>query len=105
MNTTTNIIVSDFDGGYCFIDQDNPMIQIAAYVNNKYLISTDGGSNFVYLEKNDRGEFINQWIMITQQIFYMQEIVPEHSFDTLVPAVAEEESPNKFRFRNSDRIQ
>ena len=59
MNTTTNIIASDFDGGYCFIDQDNPMIQIAAYVNNKYLISTDGGSNFVYLEKNDRGEFIN----------------------------------------------
>ena len=59
MNATTNIIANDHDGGYCFIDEDNPTIQIATYLNNRFFISTDGGGVFNFVNKNDRGGFIN----------------------------------------------
>jgi hypothetical protein len=59
MNSTTNIVAYDSDGGYCFIDQDNPGIQIATYTRNRFFISTNGGTSFTYTSKNERGQFIN----------------------------------------------
>jgi hypothetical protein len=52
-------LASGGDGGFCYIDQDNPTIQISSYVLNNYYVSTDGGSNFTSRDKNDRGSFIN----------------------------------------------
>ncbi len=34
------------DGAYCFIDQDNPMIQVAASQNRRFYASNNGGSSF-----------------------------------------------------------
>ena len=51
--------VSGGDGGFCFIDQDNPTIQITSYVLNNYYVSVDGGTNFTDFAKNNRGSFIN----------------------------------------------
>jgi hypothetical protein len=59
INATTNIIADDHDGGYCFIDEDNPSIQIATYIENNFFISTDGGANFSFEAVNDEGQFIN----------------------------------------------
>jgi PKD repeat protein len=48
------------DGGFAFIDQDNPDIQITSYTNNVYYLSTNGGSSFSYLiNDNSTGDFIN----------------------------------------------
>jgi hypothetical protein len=51
------------DGGYCFIDQNDPLHQITSYVYNNYYGSEDGGLNFndltnPYVEDNT-GRFIN----------------------------------------------
>ena len=51
------------DGGYCFIDQNDPLKQITSYVFNNYYGSEDGGLNFndltdPYVEDNT-GRFIN----------------------------------------------
>jgi hypothetical protein len=59
LNATTNIITDDHDGGYCFIDEDNPSIQITTYIRNNFFISTDGGANFSYEPVNNKGQFIN----------------------------------------------
>lgn len=34
------------DGAFCFIDQDNPNIQITSFQNRQYNISTNGGGSF-----------------------------------------------------------
>jgi photosystem II stability/assembly factor-like uncharacterized protein len=48
------------DGGYCFIDQDDPNIQVTAYTNCYYNISRDGGANFnVNAHFGANGRFIN----------------------------------------------
>ncbi|WP_338768016.1 choice-of-anchor D domain-containing protein [Bernardetia sp. ABR2-2B] len=49
------------DGAFCFIDQDNPNIQISSYVFNNFYVSTNGGGNFIDLGAGDNntGEFIN----------------------------------------------
>lgn len=47
------------DGGYCFIDQDQPTIQITSYTNNNYYLSQDGGSSFPQITTNNDGSFIN----------------------------------------------
>ena len=56
--------VTGGDGAFCHIDQDNPSIQITAYVFNNYFISYNGGSTFSTLyndpDPNDgSGDFIN----------------------------------------------
>lgn len=48
------------DGAYCFIDQDDPSIQITSYVYNNYYISRDGGSSFQSFGLGNEGGFINQ---------------------------------------------
>lgn len=57
INTVTEI--SGGDGGFCYIDQDNPNIQISSYVRNLYYVSTNGGLSFASFPKNNRGSFIN----------------------------------------------
>ena len=47
------------DGAFCFIDQDNPNIQITSYVYNNYRISTNGGASFTAWATNNNGSFIN----------------------------------------------
>ena len=49
------------DGAFCFIDQDNPNIQITSYVFNSFYKSTNGGATFSALGSQDQnsGEFIN----------------------------------------------
>ncbi len=42
---STNIVLGG-DGGYCFIDQNNPTFQIASYVNNYWYRSTNSGATF-----------------------------------------------------------
>lgn len=52
--------VTGGDGGYCFIDQDNPDIQITAYTNCYFEVSRNGGASFAfpaYFGAN--GRFIN----------------------------------------------
>lgn len=53
------IEVTGGDGGFCHIDQDNPLIQISSYVYNQYYVSTDGGNTFAQRFKNTNGDFIN----------------------------------------------
>jgi PKD repeat protein len=47
------------DGGFSFIDQKNPNIQITSYVYNNYYISRDGGASFTTLQSSNDGRFIN----------------------------------------------
>ena len=51
--------VSGGDGALCFIDQDDPNIQITSYVYNNYYISTNGGVSFSGRSLNNSGNFIN----------------------------------------------
>ena len=46
INSTSQPSGAGGDGGYSFIDQDNANVQIAAYVNRLFFVSTDGGANF-----------------------------------------------------------
>jgi len=34
------------DGAFCFIDQDNPTIQVTSLTKSNYIVSRDGGTNF-----------------------------------------------------------
>ncbi|WP_338761522.1 T9SS type A sorting domain-containing protein [Bernardetia sp. ABR2-2B] len=48
------------DGGFCYIDQDNPNIQITAFTNNNINVSTNGGTSFGTLgSRSNDGGFIN----------------------------------------------
>jgi len=51
--------VTSGDGGLCYIDQDNPLVQITSYTYNNYFVSTNGGSSFTMKQLNNRGSFIN----------------------------------------------
>ena len=57
MNTVTE--VTGGDGGFCFIDEDNPLHQITSYTYNNFHISTNGGSSFSSRSFNNFGQFIN----------------------------------------------
>ncbi len=57
MNNTTQALGGD--GGYAFIDRDEPHIQLATYNNNNFVISINSGESFFGRDKNDEGEFIN----------------------------------------------
>jgi len=57
MNSTTE--VSGGDGVKCFIDKDNPQIQITSYVHNNYFVSVNGGQTFNYIPLNNFGFFAN----------------------------------------------
>ncbi|MEO6038141.1 MAG: 3-coathanger stack domain-containing protein, partial [Saprospiraceae bacterium] len=46
INSTSQPSGAGGDGGFSFIDQDNASVQIAAYVNRLFFVSTDGGANF-----------------------------------------------------------
>ncbi|MFA0965022.1 S-layer homology domain-containing protein [Roseivirga sp. BDSF3-8] len=48
------------DGGFAHIDQDNPDLQVTAYVYNYYWLSQDGGNTFkVFSDDVETGSFIN----------------------------------------------
>ncbi|MCS7075006.1 MAG: hypothetical protein NZ108_11110, partial [Bacteroidia bacterium] len=53
--------VTGGDGGFAFIDQTDPCIQITSYTNNSYFRSTNGGLTFANLGTQDpnTGDFIN----------------------------------------------
>lgn len=55
---TVNRILAG-DGGFCFIDQLNPQIQIGSYTDANYLVSRDGGNSFLLDMSNGSGRFIN----------------------------------------------
>jgi PKD repeat protein len=55
----STIEVTGGDGAFCFIDKDNPDIQITSYVYNSYFLSVDGGNNFDVLGYDFTGSFIN----------------------------------------------
>lgn len=59
VNATTR--VTGGDGAYCFIDQEDPSYQITSYVYNTYYLSTNSGTYFGTLNRdNDKtGFFIN----------------------------------------------
>ena len=43
------------DGAYCFIDQDNPDIQITGSQNRQFFLSTDGGGSFSTFLNSKKG--------------------------------------------------
>jgi hypothetical protein len=50
------------DGGYCFIDQNNPTYQVSSYIYAKYFISRNGGTTFsvnANFSGTSNGRFIN----------------------------------------------
>ena len=48
------------DGGFCYIDQDNPQWQLTSFTRNSYNFSGDGGVSWGRLNSNDNtGSFIN----------------------------------------------
>lgn len=47
------------DGGFCFIDQNEPNIQITSFTRNNYRLSLNGGLNFNQLQTGNTGRFIN----------------------------------------------
>jgi hypothetical protein len=47
------------DGGFCFIDQNNPLVQVTAYTGSQYSISRDGGASFPFGAFYTGGRFIN----------------------------------------------
>ncbi len=57
LNETTEI--SGGDGARCYIDKDNPNVQITSYVFNNYFLSTNGGASFSFVNINDFGLFAN----------------------------------------------
>ena len=57
VNTTQE--ASGGDGAFCFIDEDNPNIQITSYVFNSYFVSTNGGTSFTNKTLNSNGLFAN----------------------------------------------
>jgi hypothetical protein len=57
VNATTE--VTGGDGGFCFIDQDDPTYQITSYVRNNWRRSTNGGTSFSNISSESTGRFIN----------------------------------------------
>lgn len=59
INTTNEVVGGD--GGFCHIDEDNPSIQIAAYVYSYFRISTNSFSSYsnVTIGSGLDGQFIN----------------------------------------------
>lgn len=57
VNNTTEVTTGD--GVSCYIDADNPQMQITSYIHNNYFVSTDGGNSFDYVELNNYGFFAN----------------------------------------------
>ena len=58
LNSTTE--ATGGDGGFCFIDEDDPSIQISSFVFNSYRLSQDGGKTFVSISNEQgSGRFIN----------------------------------------------
>ncbi len=51
--------LSGGDGARCYIDKNNPNIQITSYVFNNYFVSTNGGNSFSFFNFNDHGLFAN----------------------------------------------
>jgi hypothetical protein len=48
------------DGGFCYIDQDNPNWQLTAYTRNNHSFSADGGISWGGLQSSENsGSFIN----------------------------------------------
>jgi PKD repeat protein/photosystem II stability/assembly factor-like uncharacterized protein len=63
MGTNSTRMVTGGDGGFCFIDEENPEIQISSYVYNSYWRSTNHGAFFVnrFVDESTQGtgRFIN----------------------------------------------
>jgi hypothetical protein len=57
IDETVEVVVGD--GGFCFIDQTDPMFQMASYTNNNFYRSTNGGASFAKLSDDGTGLFIN----------------------------------------------
>jgi photosystem II stability/assembly factor-like uncharacterized protein len=57
--SATTTTATDGDGGFCFIDQQNPNIQFTAFTNNNISRSTNGGTSFSTMIADDAGKFIN----------------------------------------------
>lgn len=60
LNNVTS--ASGGDGGFCFIDQDNPSYQLTSYTYADYEISRNGGTSFnthAYFSGSGNGRFIN----------------------------------------------
>ncbi len=56
----TTVEATGGDGGFCYIDQDNPDWQLTSYVRNNHFFSADGGITFGGLNSSDNtGSFIN----------------------------------------------
>jgi len=47
------------DGGFCFIDQDDPSTQITSFTGSQYSISRNSGTNFNFTAFFGGGRFIN----------------------------------------------
>lgn len=58
-NLNETFEVTGGDGGFCFIDQDNPNYQLTSYVYNNWRRSTDGGASFTNITSSSSGWFIN----------------------------------------------
>jgi photosystem II stability/assembly factor-like uncharacterized protein len=54
MNATTCVLCC-CDGGWAFIDADDPSIQIASVQNGSFSLSTDGGNTFSNIVPSDNG--------------------------------------------------
>jgi len=53
-------MVTGGDGAFCFIDPNDPNIQISSFTNNNYNFSTDGGLTFTRINTTaNSGRFIN----------------------------------------------
>ncbi|MEO1052506.1 MAG: T9SS type A sorting domain-containing protein [Bacteroidota bacterium] len=60
INSTT--FASGGDGAFCFVDQDNPNVQITSFIRNSYFRSLNGGatfSRFINETASGIGRFIN----------------------------------------------
>jgi PKD repeat protein len=55
----SSYVVIGGDGGYCFIDQDQPSNQIGSYLYNRYYKSTNSGGTFSSFSTDNTGSFIN----------------------------------------------
>ena len=85
LNNTTQALGGD--GGYAFIDRDEPNIQLATYNNNNYVVSINSGESFQGRDKNDEGEFINPM-----------------DYDDVANIIYAAASPgNYFRYKNPER--
>jgi len=52
--------VTEGDGGFCFIDQTNPNLQVTSFTNANYMISRNGGTSFnIAANFSTTGRFIN----------------------------------------------